>query len=279
MKCTKAILPVAGWGTRWLPITKTIEKCMLPVGNRPIVDYVVQDCLAAGIRELIFVVGEDSTQIEKYYRSNIKLNNYLRRYHKTELLPVVAAIEDVKLHFVTQPSHGKYGTAVPVALAAEYIEPGESVVVLMGDDFFYNADGSSETARLIDAVRTAGAENGMLAASLDADDTLTGRYGLIEEDTAGNLIRIIEHPEVIPEPFLKNVSKYLLSYELVETVKTYVATGRSSEEYYIFAPFEEALKQGASMKVVRAKGRYLDVGTPRSWLEANTVVLSDIDKK
>ncbi len=135
MNVTKAIIPVAGWGTRRLPITKTIEKCMLPIGNRPLVDYVVQDCLKAGISELIFVVGEDSTQLEEYYRSNIKLNDYLRRNGKEDKLPLVAPLEGVKLHFITQPSYGKYGTAVPIALATDYIDEGESAVVLMGDDF------------------------------------------------------------------------------------------------------------------------------------------------
>lgn len=66
-KIRKAIIPVAGWGSRWLPITKTIEKCMLPIGNRPIIDYIVQDCLKAGIEEFIFIVGEQSNQLEAYY--------------------------------------------------------------------------------------------------------------------------------------------------------------------------------------------------------------------
>src|SRR3954447_9541764 len=99
MKITKAIIPVAGWGTRRLPITKAIEKCMLPIGNRPIVDYVVQDCLKAGINDIYFVVGEDSTQLEDYYRSNIQLNDYLKRNHKEDKLPLIAPLGEVKLHF------------------------------------------------------------------------------------------------------------------------------------------------------------------------------------
>ena len=75
MNITKAIIPVAGWGTRRLPVTKVIEKCMIPVGNRPIIDYNVQDCLKAGIDEIIFVVSEQSAQIREYYRSNIPLND------------------------------------------------------------------------------------------------------------------------------------------------------------------------------------------------------------
>lgn len=270
MKCTKAIIPVAGYGTRRLPITKVIEKCMLPIGNRPIIDYVVQDCLQAGINELIFVVGEDSLQLEDYYRSNIKLNDYLKRNNKTDLLSLVAPLSGVKLHFVTQSSYGKYGTAVPVALAADYVEPGESVVVLMGDDFFYNEDGSSEVKRLIEGTPDGG--SGILGAVIGEDDTITGRYGSIIVDNEDNFLRIEEHPEVVPVPFIKNVSKYCLSYDMLSAVKEYVkGDSHDGEEYYIFTPFLPLLDEGHSMKLIRANGQYLDGGTVEGWLYANTV--------
>lgn len=269
---TKAIIPVAGWGTRRLPITKTIEKCMLPIGNRPLVDYVVQDCLQAGITELIFVVGEDSTQLEDYYRSNIKLNDYLRRNGKEDKLPMVAPLQGVKLHFVTQASHGKYGTAIPVAIAADYIEEGESVAVLMGDDFFYNRDGSSEISRLIEG--TPEGENGVLGAVLDGDAHESLYYGSIETDTEGNLVRIVEHPDVRPEFFVKNVSKYLLNYEMIQAIRRYADTQKDRGEYGIFDPFEEMFSQGQKMRVVTATGIYLDGGTVEGWLHANNVVMS-----
>ena len=101
---TKAIIPVAGWGTRMLPITKSIEKCMLPVGTRPVVDYIVQDIIRAGVKDIYFVVGEQSTQVQSYYRSNIQLNDYLRRAGKQDKLPLVAPLRDVRIHFLTQSS-------------------------------------------------------------------------------------------------------------------------------------------------------------------------------
>ncbi len=270
-KVTKAIIPVAGWGTRMLPITKSIEKCMLPVCNRPIIDYVVRDCLAAGITELIFVVGEDSTQLENFYRSNIKLNDYLRRNNKDSLLPMVAPLAGVKLHFVVQPSYGKYGTAVPVALASDFIHPGESAVVLMGDDFFYSRDGSSEIARLLEGAGDA--PNAVLGAVLRDNDTITGRYGSIQEDAQGNLIQIVEHPDILPKPFIKNVSKYLLSYDMIMAIKAYVEQpSRDGGEYFIFTPFTSLLADGHIMKVVHAKGEYLDGGTLEGWLYANNTV-------
>lgn len=273
-KITKAIIPVAGWGTRRLPITKTIEKCMLPIGNRPLVDYVVQDCLKAGITELIFVVGEGSTQLEDYYRSNIQLNDYLRRNGKQDKLPLVAPLEGVKLHFITQPiSYGKYGTAVPVALAADYINEGESAVVLMGDDFFYNEDDSSEVKRLIDA--TPDGSNGILGAILDTTTPESQFYGSIEVDENDNLFRISEFPDVLPEVFIKNVSKYLLNYDMLQAVKDYVEHDNVNGEYYIFTPFEPFLESGKEkMKLVRAKGQYLDGGNVEGWLHANNIVLS-----
>lgn len=272
---TKAIIPVAGWGTRRLPITKTIEKCMLPIGNRPLIDYNVQDCIKAGITEFIFVVGEQSAQLQNYYRSNIPLNDYLKRHNKTDLLELVAPLQGVKFHFVVQPSHGKYGTAVPVALAADYIEPGESVVVVMGDDFFYNADNSSETQRLIDG--TPEGYSSILGAVLPEDDKITGRYGLIEEDENKNLIRVNERPEVIPEPFIKNVAKYVIDYDMLQSIRDYVTNGEPNEvgEYYIFTPFETRIDEGGEVKVVHARGQFLDGGTVEGWLYANQVVLGD----
>ncbi len=266
---TKAIIPVAGWGTRRLPITKVIEKCMLPIGNRPLVDYVVQDCLKAGIDEIIFVVGEQSTQIRDYYRSNIPLNDYLKRNGKTDQLPLVAALDHIKLHFVIQPGTGKYGTAVPVTLAADYINEGESAVVLMGDDFIYNSDGSSETARLIEAA-SAGS-SAMLGVEVPLEDV--GRYGVLELNESSEFVRIVEKPspELAPSTLI-NISKYVLNYEAMQSVVRYVAKDRDSE-YYITEPLNDYVAEGGSLKVVRSTGQYLDGGTVEGWLHANHVVL------
>ena len=266
MSITKAIIPVAGWGARRLPITKAIEKCMLPIGNRPLVDYVVQDCLSAGIEELIFIVSEHSTQLEAYYRSNIHLNDYLRRNGKEAMLPLVAPIQ-AKLHFVTQPSYGKYGTAVPVALAADYIAAGESAVVLMGDDFIYNADGSSEVARLIAA--TPEGECSLLAAQVDRSEV--SRYGVIAVDDEGNYREIVEKPSVEAAPSnLINISKYVLTKEVIDACAAVEKSSRG--EYELTDAINQYVAAGGLVKVVPATGRYLDGGTLEGWLHANTVV-------
>lgn len=268
MTVTKAIIPVAGWGTRRLPITKTIEKCMLPIGNRPLVDYVVQDCLKAGITELFFVVGEDSTQLEDYYRSNIKLNDYLRRNAKADKLPIVAPLAGVNLHFITQPSYGKYGTAVPISLCAEYVDEGESAVVLMGDDFIWNPDGSSEVARLLES--TPDGSCGLLATKVKQE--YISKYGVIETDDNGNYVRSIEKPSLQEAPSdLINISKYVLTKKVLD-MAAHVAQAANGE-YQLPDAINGFVADGGEVKVIAAVGQYLDGGSVEGWLHANNVVL------
>lgn len=268
MNVTKAIIPVAGWGTRRLPITKTIEKCMLPIGNRPLVDYVVQDCLKAGINDIYFVVGEQSEQLQDYYRSNISLNDYLRRNGKEDKLEMIKPLEGVKLHYIMQPSYGKYGTAVPIALAAPYVDDGESVVVLMGDDFIWNEDGSSEVARLIKA--TPDGSCGLLAARVPQESV--GKYGVIESDDEGHYRRIIDQPKPEEAPSnLINISKYLLSKEVLD-----LAAGLApahNGEYQLPDAINQYVAASGKVKVVAAQGEYLDGGSVEGWLHANNVVV------
>src|SRR5690606_20552450 len=116
---------------------KSIEKSMLPVGTRPVVDYIVQDIIRAGIKEIYFVTSEQSSQIQNYYGNNPQLNDYLEQKNKHDLLPLVALPEHVNFHFITQPSDGRYGTSVPVGLAGKFIEDNESALAILGDNIFY----------------------------------------------------------------------------------------------------------------------------------------------
>jgi UTP--glucose-1-phosphate uridylyltransferase len=268
MTITKAIIPIAGWGTRRLPITKAIEKSMLPIGNRPIVDFVVQDCIAAGITDIYLVISEASTQVQEYYGNNGALETYLISSGKEGMLPLVKPPRNVRFHYVTQPANGKDGTAIPVGLITPELEHGESVVVLMGDDFIYNADGSSEVARLLAATPEGG--NAMLGVNVPREHV--GRYGVLELNDQHEFVRIVEKP--IPEQApstLINVSKYVLNYDLMTAITNY-SNVMLSGEYYITEPINQYVLGGGSVKVMEAKGKYLDGGTVEGWLNANNVV-------
>ncbi len=270
MKFTKAIIPVAGWGTRRLPITKSIEKCMLPIGNRPLVDYVVEDCVKAGIRDIYFVVSENSTQLQSFYGHNTELESYLLNSGKKELAVYARSPEQVKFHYVVQPTNAKYGTAIPVGLVVPHLDQGESAVVLMGDDFIYNPDGSSEVARLIAATPAGG--NGMLAVEVGYENI--SRYGVVQLDENQNFVQIVEKPAPENAPSnLINVSKYLLNYDLLTAIMHYSELDVSGE-YHITEPINQYVLGGGTMRVAAANGQYLDGGSVEGWLHANNVVLS-----
>lgn len=263
---TKAIIPVAGWGTRRLPITKAIEKCMLPVGNRPIVDYVVQDCIAAGITDIYFVVNEQSDQIRRFYGDNQALEAYLERNGKSDMLAPTLP-ERVTVHFIVQPD-GAYGTAVPVALAAEQTGTDEPIVVVMGDDFIYNRDGSSEIAHLI--AETPDGQNAMLGVRVPKESV--SRYGVIEMTENQDFVRIVEKPSVEEAPSdLINVSKYVLNSATLKTILEYIKQPIEGE-YQITDPINQVVQSGGIMKVVPANGEFLDGGNLEGWLHANVVV-------
>lgn len=269
-KVTKAIIPVAGWGTRMLPITKSIEKCMLPIGTRPVIDFVVQDIIKAGIRDLYFVVGEQSTQLQSYYRSNIQLNDYLKNTGKAEKLSLVMPLQDVSIHFITQPSTGGYGTSIPVGLVSEHIEEDESALVVMGDQFFLRDDGGSNAADLIAMVEESKATSGLLGVHVPEKDV--SKYGIIETDEQSNFVRIVEKPSPEEAPSnLNNASFYLFEKAIFELAKTLPANPVRGE-YEITDAMNAYVAQGGALVVGSAKGTYLDSGTPEGWLHANNIV-------
>lgn len=275
MNITKAIIPVAGYGTRRLPITKTIEKCMLPIGNRPIVDYSVEDCIKAGIKDIYFVVSEDSTQVEEYYGRNLRFEEYLEAKGKTAALDLIAPPKDVNFHYIKQDTNDKYGTAIPVVLASDYIDDAESVVVLMGDDFIYNRDGLSQTKLLIDSLE--GDECGLLAAQVDLKPG--GTAGLIVQDAEGYYQEIVDQPTVEDNPpsNLINISKYIINRKIADLAVNLEPAYNG--EYQLPEAINQYVEAGGRVKVVPAKGEFLDGGSLEGWLHANEVVGKDITKR
>ncbi len=131
-----AVVLAAGFGTRRLPITKAIEKSMLPIGNRPLIDYLVADLAAAGIERIIFVVGEQSNQLRTYYGHNEKLEKYLSERGQAQLLEEVQGTNrGIQYEYVVQPMDGKYGSAVPLSLALPLVRDEPGYIVTSGDDF------------------------------------------------------------------------------------------------------------------------------------------------
>lgn len=276
MAITKAIITTAGFGTRFLPITKTIQKEMLPILNRPLVDYVVQDCIKAGITDIIFVINEHNSQILHYYRENRRLYEYLHKMNKVEAYESVAHLHSqANFHFVRQQDSDPYGTAVPVMLCENYVKDDEAFLVFMGDDFIYTGAGPSEAAAMIELFQTSGA--GGVATCIERPTELLHKYGVAEVTTQHGhqfLTNLIEKPSPGTAPSnLANISKYILTPAIFEIIQQQAPNSTSGELYITDSVL--TLAQRSQVAIHTPQGEYLDGGFPLSWLKANLRVAKD----
>jgi UTP--glucose-1-phosphate uridylyltransferase len=275
-KITKAIIPVAGWGTRRLPITKVIEKSMLPVGNRPLVDYSVQELIRAGVKDIYMVVSNvEPCQVRAFYQDNLALNRYLVDRGKSDKLEKARTLpDDVRIHYVAQDPSAKYGTAVPIAMVVEEFKINEPVLVFMGDDFIWNPNGESAAEAL---VKASGGENAAIL-GVEIDKNEVEKYGVLSVED-GNLTGVVEKPAPEEAPTnLINVSKYVMTPELLSRIVKYVNEnnfGPTDQEYLVTDPIDEFIRDGGVMRVATTTGEYLDGGSVEGWVHANRVVCGE----
>ncbi len=271
---TKAIVPVAGWGTRRLPITKIIEKSMLPVGNRPLVDYSVQELIKAGVTDIYMIISNvEPCQVREFYQDNVALNQYLIDRGKEDRLALAKTLPDnVRIHYIQQDPSGKYGTAVPIAMAVEEFRINEPVLVFMGDDFIWNPNGKSAAESLLKALEHDD-DSAILGVEVSREEV--DKYGVLSIDEE-KLTDIVEKPRIEDAPSnLVNVSKYVMSPALLQEIVKYVNEndfGPTDQEYIVTDPIMNYVQKGGAMRVVPTDGEYLDGGTVEGWVHANNVV-------
>lgn len=273
-KITKAIIPVAGWGTRRLPITKIIEKSMLPVGNRPLVDYSVQELIKAGVKDIYMVISNvEPCQVREYYKDNLALNLYLEARGKSDRLELAKTLpEDVKIHFTPQDPSGKYGTAVPISMVVEEYNINEPVFVFFGDDFIWNPDGESASESLLKSLKSP-TDSAILGVEVSKEEMT--KYGEITMEN-GILKKIVEKPALKDVTSnLAHVSKFIMSPALLNEMVEYVHThdfGPKDQEYMATDPLETFVEKGGIVRIAPTTGKYLDGGSIDGWVHANNVV-------
>lgn len=274
MTCTKAIIALAGFGGRRVPITKAIEKCMIPVGNRPIVDYLVDDCIAAGTTDIIFVVGEQSQQIRTYYGHNQGLEDYLVKNHKLDALEAVSDLQTkARFHFVTQDTSQPYGTSVALWLARNYIQEDESFLFMYGDNLHYREDSKHVIAAFVRDAAASGADTAMMVNEVPHDQV--HKYGVVATEPRGKFefFRYIhEKPTVNEAPSnLNNSGVFMFTQAIFPYVKR--SLDDESHERYVTDAINYYHDDGHDIAVVRSSGEWLDCGSVEGWLYANNRIL------
>ena len=216
-KVRKAVIPAAGFGTRFLPATKAMAKEMLPIVDKPTIQFIVEEAIASGIEDILIVTGKSKRPIEDHIDSNIELEANLREKGKNELLELVQETTGLRIHFVRQSYPLGLGHAV---LQAKAFVGDEPFVVMLGDDLM--EDEVPLTKQLMDAYERTHASN---IAVMEVPHEETSKYGIIDPDQElepglFNVRRFVEKPKPEDAPSnLAIIGRYLLTPEIFEILE------------------------------------------------------------
>jgi len=271
----KAVFPVAGLGTRFLPATKTVPKEMLPIIDRPLIQYAVDEAIEAGCDTLVFVTNRYKHAVADYFDKAYELEQKLERSGKTEQLELVRNVlpEGVRAVFVTQAEALGLGHAV---LCAKAVIGDEPFAVLLPDDLIWNR-GPGALKQMADAAEASGAS---VIAVQDVPREQTASYGIVATESfqkrQGRITAIVEKPkpEVAPSN-LAVVGRYVLNPRIFSLLES--TTPGAGGEIQLTDAIASLLEEEA-VNAYRFQGTRFDCGTHIGLIEATIRYALDHEK-
>ena len=270
-KITKAVFPVAGLGSRFLPATKAQPKEMLPIVDKPLIQYAVEEAVAAGITELIFITGRNKRAIEDHFDTAYELEASLEASGKTELLEFVQNVipKHVNCIYIRQSAPLGLGHAV---LCARPVVGNEPFAVLLADDFMDTEPGSKPVlAQMTDLYAY---ENCSILAVQDVPRSHTKQYGIVSASAYRSGLELVSgivekpQPEVAPST-LAVVGRYVLSGKIFDYLEN-LGTGTGGEIQ--LTDGIAALMAAERVLAYRYAGQRYDCGSKLGYLKAMTAM-------
>lgn len=261
-----AVFPVAGFGTRFLPATKATPKEMMPVVDKPLIQYAVEEAYSAGIRNMVFVTGRNKRAIEDHFDTAYELENELEHKQKQELLSITRNVvpEDMNCLFVRQPRMLGLGHAI---LCARPLVGEHPFAVLLADDLMVSHNGQSILAQMIEQYNT---YNCSILAVQEIPPEHTKRYGVVAgsilEEGLVKIKTIVEKPE--PEKAPSNlgvVGRYILQPQIFDYLENQEAG--IGGEIQLTDAIARLLKDQLVL-AYRYQGKRYDCGAKDGFLEA-----------
>ena len=274
----KAIITDAGFASRYLPITKTIPKAMIPIGSKPVMQLCVEECVEAGIEEIIIVATPNTKSREIYddYFHN-KAENVKTLLDKQGKSERFAAVEEVlnfpKITVIEQDPNLPYGNGSPIVSAKEYVKDEEAFVVLYSDDLIL---GEGDVKTLIENYEKTPGAKGVIAAQ-EMPEAVWHKYGMIALKENGTLSHIVEKPKTpdLAPSNLTSYGRYLLTPEVFDYLVP-SNTGLDGELWTVDAITK--LAEHGDVVVAKSKGRWITTGDPKNYFLAHLeYVLSETD--
>ena len=263
MKITKAVIPAAGLGTRFLPATKAQPKEMLPIVDKPTIQYIVEEAVKSGITDILIITGRNKRAIEDHFDRSIELEIELESKGKLDVLQEVRAISDmVNIQYVRQHMPKGLGHAI---LCAKSFVGNEPFAVLLGDDIV-----DSEKPCLAQLMEVYDKYSSSVLGVQKVDESQVNKYGIVDgrqiEDRIYQVKNLVEKPPVDKAPSnIAILGRYIISPAIFEILKN-TQPGAGGE-----IQLTDALRELASKEQVLAyefEGRRYDVGDKLGFLEA-----------
>lgn len=264
-KIRKAIIPAAGVGTRFLPETKAMPKEMLPIVDKPTIQYIVEEILASGIEQILIISGHAKRAIENHFDSSPELESHLLEHGKLDLLQQIRQISSINIHYTRQPYQRGLGDAI---LCAKDFVDGEPFGVILGDDIVYTGSGEPALKQLMDQHDKTG---GTVIGCQVVKPEQVSAYGIIDgtQTTNPNLLKVldmVEKPkqEEAPSRFAA-LGRYVITPEVFDILEE-TRPGKGGE-----IQLTDALRVMAHMGHVYAynfQGKRYDTGDKLGYLKS-----------
>lgn len=263
MRITKAVVPVAGFGTRFLPVTKALPKEMLPIVDKPVVQYVVEELVASGITDVIFVTGQNKRAVEDHFDYHPELESWLEENGKQKELETIRKIAELA-NFIYVRQKGPYGNGTPV-LNVKHLIGDESFVYAFSDDLVLSKEPFTKT--MLDAHEK---QPGMYLGVKEVAEEEVKKYGIVEpvDQDRSEIRSVVEKPDPSATPSrLAVFGRYILTPEIFGALEN-VPLGKAGE-LWIADGIEYLLKKKAKAFFVKIQGgEWYTTGDPLSYLKA-----------
>ena len=261
----KAVIPAAGLGTRFLPATKAQPKEMLPIVDKPTLQYMIEEAVASGVEEILIITGRNKKSIEDHFDKSVELELELENKGKTDLLEIVRGISNmVNIHYIRQKEPKGLGDAI---YCARYFIGDEPFAIMLGDDMVDNGQGPPCLKQLIDAYED---HNASILGVQEVDKENTDKYGIIDgQKLSDNIYKVkalVEKPD--PDQAPSNVAilgRYIITPQIFDILGQ-IPPGKNGEIQLTDAL--EILKDKEDMYAYVFEGRRYDLGDKLGFLQA-----------
>jgi len=264
----KAIIPVAGFGTRFLPVTKSQPKEMLPIIDRPAVQYIVEEAVNAGIKKIIFVTARGKHSIENYFDQAPELENLLKKQKKNKYLRTIKELSSLAdFCYLRQNEPRGDGDAIYQA-ASSFLAKDEPAIVLFGDDIIKGPTPVKDLIKNYNKVKAP------IVALYEVPKEEIHRYGIAEgkfkEKRLLKIDKFIEKPkEKQTKSRLAAIGKYVITPDVIKELKNNIEKSTNKDEIRLSDAFVSLLKKKKSLYGLVVKGERFDCGNKFGLLKAS----------